>query len=314
MIVTVTCNPAIDVTYFVDSLTPGAVHRVGRVEERPGGKGVNVARVLHQLGESVVATGLADHDFGPRVEQTGLAAAFVPALPFVRRTVVVHADDTTTGLWEPGAEPDDPRGAATRLEERVEALLVGAKALVVSGSLPAGVEPGLPAALAKVARARSLPVVLDLDDAPLRVAAEGAGAVMVPNLEELGRLVGGDCGAELDVVAAARAVSRRSGAAVVVTLGVDGMVMVGDEGSWHAAPPEEVKGNPTGAGDSAVAAIVRGLVHEEPWPEILAEAVAVSAAAVVSPVAGEVDVARYETWRAAVPVTAVESFVPGGGA
>lgn len=309
MIVTVTCNPAVDVTYFVDRLTPGAVHRVGRVEERPGGKGVNVARVLHQLGESVVATGLADHEFAGRVEETGLAAAFVPALPFVRRTVVVHADDTTTGLWEPGGRPDDPSAAAARLAERVEALLVGAKALVVAGSLPVGVDPALPATLAGLAHDRSLPVVLDLDDAPLQVAADGSAAVMVPNLEELGRLVG-DVG-DLDVVAAARTVSRRSGAPVVVTLGPHGMVVAGEDGCWHAVVPEEVRGNPTGAGDSAVAAIVRGLVHDEPWPEILAEAVAVSAAAVASPVAGEVDLERYESWRRTVPVRAVDSFVPG---
>jgi len=310
MIVTVTCNPAVDVTYFVDHLRPGAVHRVARVEERPGGKGVNVARVLHQLGESAVATGLADHEFGLRVEQTGLAAAFVPALPFVRRTVVVHANDTTTGLWEPGGRPDDPEAAAARLVERVDALLVGAKALVVSGSLPQGVEPGLPAALAALAHDRALPVVLDLDDAPLHVAADGSGAVMVPNLEELSRLVHGE--PDLDVVAAARAVARRSGASVVVTLGPHGMLVADEDHAWHAGVPEEVKGNPTGAGDSAVAAIVRGLVHQEPWPEILAEAAAVSAAAVASPVAGEVDLDRYEGWRATVPVSAVDSLVPGG--
>ena len=113
-----------------------------------------------------------------------------------------------------------------------------------------------------------------------------------------------------DVVAAARAVSRRSGAPVVVTLGPHGMVVAGEDGCWHAAPPDVVQGNPTGAGDSAVAAVVRGLVHRETWPEILAEAVAVAAAAVASPVAGELDLERYESWRSAVPVRAVESFVP----
>ena len=63
MILTVTCNPAVDVTYDVDRLVPGAVHRVSRVRQRLGGKGVNVARVLHQLGEPVHALGLGDAGF-----------------------------------------------------------------------------------------------------------------------------------------------------------------------------------------------------------------------------------------------------------
>lgn len=63
MIITVTCNPAIDVTYQLGLLVPGEVHRIQQVHTRVGGKGVDVARVLHQLGEAVVATGFADHDF-----------------------------------------------------------------------------------------------------------------------------------------------------------------------------------------------------------------------------------------------------------
>jgi tagatose 6-phosphate kinase len=58
MIVTVTLNPALDLTYAVDALVPHGTHRVATVAERPGGKGLNVARVLHALGEPVLATGL----------------------------------------------------------------------------------------------------------------------------------------------------------------------------------------------------------------------------------------------------------------
>lgn len=309
MIVTVTCNPAIDVTYRIERLVPGAVHRVPRVEERPGGKGVNVARVLHQLGESVVATGLSDHAFNERVERAGVAAAFVPELPSVRRTVVVHADDTTTGLWEPGAGPQDPRMAEDRLRERVDALLVGAKALVVSGSLPQGVDPGLPVALAELAKGRSLPVVLDLDDAPLRAAVATGGSVILPNLEELARLVG-QAVESVDVVKSARRLSQDSGASVVVTLGHQGMVAATADECWHASAPREVRGNPTGAGDAAAAAIIRGLVRGEPWQEILGDAVAVSAAAVALPVAGEVDLEYHKAWRPAVRVVATDSLIP----
>lgn len=307
MILTVTCNPALDVTYTVDSLAPGEVHRVDTVAERPGGKGVNVARVLQQLGEASTATGLADESFGAAVVASGVPAAFVTALPKVRRTLVVHAAGETTSLWEPGpmAGPE----AAALLEERVAALLDAATALVVSGSLPRGVPDSLPATLARLAVTRGVPVVLDLDDEPLRAAADGSGAVLAPNRDELFRLVG--AAGSLDVVAAARDLSRRSGAPVVVTLGGDGMLAVAGTDCWHAAAPESVDGNPTGAGDSAAAAIARGLTRGETWPEILADAVALSAAAVLAPVAGEVVLEAYRAWRPQVQVHPVTSLEVG---
>ena len=311
MIVTVTCSPAVDVTYVVPQLTPGGVHRVETVQERPGGKGVNVARVLHQLGEPVVATGLADAAFDAFLGSTGVPASFVPALPSVRRTVVVHSrDGAATGLWEPGRAPQDPGLAGTRLLERVADLLTDGTALVVSGSLPAGVGSDLPLALARTGHDRGVPVVLDLDGAPLQRAAETGGSVLVPNLEEFRGLVGP--GHDLDVAARARALARHTGSPVVVTLGPLGMLAAVADRTWHARPPAAVTGNPTGAGDAAVAALVRGLVRGDDWPVVLADAVALSGAAVVAPVAGEVDLDHYRTWQADVSVTAVDSLVPGG--
>jgi tagatose 6-phosphate kinase len=311
VIVTVTCNPAIDVTYRVERLTPGEVHRVSEVADRAGGKGVNVARVLHQLGAAVVATGLADHEFGQLLESSGIAAAFVPALPRVRRTVVVHADDSVTGLWEPGPAPTDPRGAERALADQVDSLLVGATALVVSGSLPDAVDAALPVRLAERAGARGLPVVLDLDDEPLRRASTGSGAVLVPNLDELRRLVQ-PRDAELDVVRAAHELSTRTGAPVVVTLGPHGMVAAAGGRSWHAAAPEPVRGNSTGAGDAATAAIARGLSTGQAWPEVLADAVALSAAAVASPLAGEADLECYRALLGRVSARPVTSLILGG--
>jgi tagatose 6-phosphate kinase len=301
-IVTVTCNPALDVTYQVDRLVPNTVHRVSGIEERPGGKGVNVARVLHQLGVPVVATGLADATFGDRVTEVGVPASFVPALPTVRRTLVVQSATGTTGLWEPGAKPTDPVAAAAALVDRVAELVRDAAGLVVSGSLPPGVVDALPTELARLARDAGLPVLLDLDDAPLRTALAHGGAVLTPNLDELIRLLARDgYPPQPDEAAeAARALAERNGAPVVVTLGAGGMVAATAEQSWRAAPAEEVVGNPTGAGDAAAAAIIRGLTVRAPWPEIIADAVALSAAAVASPVAGEVHLDHYRTGRGLV--------------
>lgn len=299
MILTVTCNPALDVTYRVDRLRPGAVHRVSETFVRPGGKGVNVARVLHQLGEPVRALGLADAGFAARLATFGVPASFVEAMPEVRRTVVVH-DAATTSLWERGHPVTSD--AVQRLVGTVVEHLVEARVLVVSGSLPPGVPVDLPLRLAGLAAEASVPVVLDLDDEPLAAAAHGGGAVLTPNADELARLLG----AVDDPVASVRALAARTGAPVVLTLGERGLLATDGTTCWRATLPHPVRGNPTGAGDAVTAGIARGLARSRDWPDILRDAVALGTAAVAVPTAGEVDLAAYESHLADALVEVVD--------
>ena len=290
MILTVTCNPALDVTYDVDrALTPGAVHRVGRVTERAGGKGVNVARVLHQLGESVHALGLADAGFDAALAEFGLRSSFLATMPRVRRTVVVRGQETTS-LWEPGHPVGE--SAATELLALVAAELPSATVLVVSGSLPPGLSAEVPARLAALAHSAGVPVVLDLDDDALAHAVEIGGAILCPNTDELARLVGADA----DPVDAAMSLAGRTGAPVVLTLGELGLMAAADGECWAVAPPRRVHGNPTGAGDATAAGIALGLAHRWDWPTTLTHAVSLGAAAVLTPVAGEVDLDAYRAF------------------
>lgn len=90
---------------------------------------------------------------------------------------------------------------------------------------------------------------------------------------------------------------------MISSLGPEGMLAATPEGLWRATPPAAVKGNPTGAGDSAVAGLLSGLVDNTPWPDRLTRAVALSAATVLSPVAGEFDPKAYEELLPRVKVT-----------
>nr|WP_318036757.1 PfkB family carbohydrate kinase [Streptomyces chengmaiensis] len=94
---------------------------------------------------------------------------------------------------------------------------------------------------------------------------------------------------------------RTAGAdAVVASLGPDGLLAVTPQGTWRARPSERLHGNPTGAGDAAVAALSLGLACADPWPRRLAEAVALSAAAVAPPLAGSFDPAVHHRLRTRV--------------
>ncbi|MGV9616530.1 1-phosphofructokinase [Nocardia xishanensis] len=291
MILTVTMNPAYDMTYRVERFDRGQAHRVRSVEQRIGGKGINVTRVLNQLGKYARATGFSDHAFAAAAELE-MPVDFVHALPWVRRTVVISEsrDGTATALWEPGARVSNPH-AAEQLAVRVSGLLPDINGLVISGSLPGGIDPGLPAELARSAVAAGVPTICDVDGEALRLACAVPGVILMPNMEELERLSGRSPQTPEEVVAAARPLIDRGVRAVVATRGPDGMIAVTEEGAWFAGLPEPLAGNPTGAGDSAAAAVIAALcARTEPdWPAILTDAVATAAAAVVIPVAGEID-------------------------
>ncbi|MEU7765931.1 1-phosphofructokinase family hexose kinase [Nocardia sp. NPDC049190] len=291
MILTVTMNPAYDMTYRVERFERGQAHRVRSVEQRIGGKGINVTRVLNQLGKYARATGFSDYAFAAAAELE-MPVDFVHALPWVRRTVVISEseDGTATALWEPGARVSNPH-AAEQLAVRVAGLLPDIDGLVISGSLPGGIEPSLPAEIARTAIAADVPTICDVDGEALRLATEVPGIVLMPNETELQRLTGMTPKTEDEVVAAAYPLIDRGVRAVIATRGAEGMVLVTADGAWSAVLPEPLAGNPTGAGDSATAAVIAALSDEpDPdWTAILTDAVATSAASVVIPVAGEFD-------------------------
>ncbi|CAM5534778.1 Sugar kinase OS=Streptomyces fumanus OX=67302 GN=GCM10018772_30310 PE=3 SV=1 [Streptomyces fumanus] len=91
---------------------------------------------------------------------------------------------------------------------------------------------------------------------------------------------------------------------MVASLGGEGLLAVTEEGRWRAVPPAKLRGNPAGAGDSVVAALLSGLAERLPWPDRLARAVALSAATVLAPAAGEFDRAAYADLLGRVTVTA----------
>jgi tagatose 6-phosphate kinase len=301
VVVTVTLNAALDVTYDVEALVPHATHRVLEVRARAGGKGVNVARALRQLGRDTVVTGLAGGHTGSLIRAdlaaSGLPDALVPISGESRRTltIVSRRDGGATLLNEPG--PRVRGGEWTRFLARFDRLLAAARAVVLSGSLPAGVPTGAYAELVQAAHQRALPALVDAEGDALHAALRAAPDMVKLNAAELRTTTGHD-----DPGLGARALLGAGARAVVVSLGPDGLLAMTGAGAWRAAPPEVVLGNPTGAGDATMAALAAGLVGGHPWPETLREAVAVSAAAVLLPVAGGFDPTAYRRFRDAVTV------------
>ena len=312
MILVVSLNPALDVTHHVAGVDWSGVNRPRRVATAPGGKGLNVARTLHALDSDVRVIGLAGGVTGEAV-RAGLAAAgvpgsFAPVAGQTRRTfaVVDQCSHDTALFNEPG--PAVTAGEYDGFLVLYENSLAGCDAVVLSGSLPPGLPPDSYAGLAARAAAAGVPVVLDAEGPALRHGAAGGPAIAKPNLAELAAAVGRPL-AGLGAAAAAAAELRDAGAAaVVVSLGGDGLLAVTGEGTWRAAPPGPVAGNPTGAGDAVVAGLAHGLVLGRPWPERLRHATALGTAAVAAPAAGQFAAADY---RRALAGTQVAEWAGG---
>ncbi|GAA2025729.1 hexose kinase [Pseudokineococcus marinus] len=294
-VVTLTAAPSLDRTLEVGGpLRRGAVQRATGSVVEPGGKGVNVARVLAAAGRGVVAVLPADagDPLLAALADAGLPARPTPAGGPVRtNTAVTEPDGTTTKVNEAGPELTAARGAALR--EAVLDAAEGSRWAVLSGSLPPGAPASLYADLVAPLRARGCAVAVDTSG-PALAALLGPGAdpatapdVVKPNGEELGELVGEDGDAlEADPRAAARAaralVARGVGA-VLVTLGARGAVLVTAEGAWSALPPPVVPRSTVGAGDSALAGYVLADLRGLEAPERLRLAVAHGSAAAALP-------------------------------
>ena len=291
MIITVTPNVALDVTYEVDALTRHTSHRVRAVTERAGGKGINVAAVLAQRGHDVLVTGCAGGATGAQVradlDARGLAHSFAASDGEARRTltVVSRSDGDATVFNEPG--PVQSPGAWQSLLDHVSGLVAetGARVVVLCGSLPPGAPEDGYASLVRLCRESGAAVILDADGEPLRLGLEGGPDIVKPNRAELAEATGAD-----DLAAGVAALRVLGARDVVVSAGPDGL-------TWYAADGTAVRarldaslvGNPTGAGDAVVAALAAGLVEHRPRDLVVRDAVAWSAAAVLQPVAGLVD-------------------------
>jgi tagatose 6-phosphate kinase len=314
VILCVTLNPALDITHDVPGADWAGVNRPEQVRDRPGGKGLNVARVLHALGAEVLVLGLAGGAAGDEIraglDEAGVPSRFTAIAGPTRRTfTVVDAVRGQSGSFhEPGPVVTEMEWAA--LAVAYESALRGSAAAVFSGSLPTGVPTGAYAELTGLAAAAGVPVLLDTHGEALLQGAAAGPAVVKPNLAELEgatglRLSGPD---GVDYAAVARAARRLRAAgpqAVVVTLGPAGLWAATRTTTWRAVPGAPVAGNPVGAGDAVAAGLVQGLVKGQPWEERLRHAVALGSAAVAAPAAGEFRPDDYATALAGVAVTQV---------
>ncbi|HUG86752.1 MAG TPA: 1-phosphofructokinase [Euzebya sp.] len=282
MIVSVTPNPSVDRTLVVDHLVRGEVVRAGRAQVDPGGKGINVVRVLTANGVPAIAVlpvgGAEGRQLVDLLTTAGIRTHRTPITGAIRANVsIVEPDGTVTKLNEAG--PVLTRAEVTALLDATRACAADAGWVVCCGSLPDGVGDDFTADVVRSAQAVGARAAVDTSGAPLLAALPAGPDLIKPNLEELADAVGEPVVTLGDAVAAAQQLRSRGACNVLASLGADGAILVSEGLRLHAEASVSHPVSAVGAGDATLAGF---LTRTDPV-QALRAAVAWGAAAVQLP-------------------------------
>ena len=282
-ILTLTLNPARDLTVERVRREPGQVNRSDAMHSHAAGKGVNVAQVLADLGHTVTVSGFLGEDNAQAFEtlfaQRGFVDAFIRVPGETRSNIkLAEQDGRITDLNGPGPLVDD--AAQQALLERLEHIAPGHDAVVVAGSLPRGGSPQWLQALITRLKTLGLNVALDTSGEALRVALAAGPWLIKPNTEELADALGCEVVSELAQAQAAQRLHAQGVEHVVISHGADGVNWFSVGTALHASPPKVSVASTVGAGDSLLAGMLPGLLSADTPEQTLRTATAIAAMAV----------------------------------
>lgn len=283
MIYTVTLNPALDKTVEIDGFASNCVNRVKALRTDPGGKGINVSKVVYALGGESVPVGILA---GASGQELAKAMDFLPShFLFVSgqtRTNLKIVDKqcgTNTDINEPG-DPVDPE-TLEKLKAYLLSRITPEDIVVLSGSVPPGTAQTLYKQWCIEFGNAGAKVFLDADGGLFRNGIEGIPYLIKPNKEELQRLTGKTLETQVELIDAGRKLQQLGIQWVVISLGGDGALFLCGEDIYFAEALSVPVSSTVGAGDSMVAALACGMTRKLPTEQILALCVATSAANVM---------------------------------
>ncbi|WP_262139399.1 1-phosphofructokinase [Pseudomonas sp. Marseille-Q5117] len=294
-ILTLTLNPALDLTVELSRLDAGQVNRSEEMHTHAAGKGVNVAQVLADLGHQVTVSGFLGEDnqqaFQTLFAKRGFVDAFIRVPGETRSNIkVAEQDGRITDINGPGPVVDAT--AQQALLDRLQQIAPGHDAVVVAGSLPRGVTAQWLRELIERLNALGLKVALDSSGEALRVALQASPWLIKPNTEELAHALGCEVVSPIAEAQAAARLHAQGIEHVVISHGADGVNWFSVGSALHATPPKVSVASTVGAGDSLLAGMLHGLLSADTPEQTLRTATAIAAMAVTQIGFGINDAAR----------------------
>lgn len=281
MITTITLNPAIDKTCTIEELRPGCVNRLTQVKNVPGGKGINVAKVLLQYDFPVRTMGFLGGYTGKFIEESirdmGAECRFTPVKGDTRcNTNILASDGSVTEVLEPG--PVISQEELAQFLEAYEKNLTDSDMMILSGSAAKGLPEDIYGELIRRGNRAGKKVLLDTSGVYLKNGIKEKPYMVKPNIAELENCLGRNLETEKDVLSAIDELLAEGIKHVLLSMGEKGLYYGCEEGIYFAASPKVKAVNTVGCGDSVVASFAMSEKKEHKAEEILRRAVAISAA------------------------------------
>ena len=263
MIATVTLNPSLDKTVTVEGLIIDEANRWTSMRTDPGGKGINVSRVIHELGGETVAYGFMGgvdgHVLERLLSQQGVPFNFTPIAGDIRSNFIITNLKTRcqTRIDAPG--PRISKEELDNLMARITHIEPKPDYLVLAGSVPPGVPDDIYADIIGEAKKQGIKVVLDSDDDWLKAGVKAQPNVIKPNVHEAAEMLGVRLKNEEAIIQAVRVLVAQGIDIVAISRGKDGLIIANETVILKVTPPEVEVRSTVGAGDSAIAGLVMKL-------------------------------------------------------
>ena len=259
MIYTVTLNPALDKTVEIPGMALDTVNRITSMRTDPGGKGINVSKVIAKLGGESCAVGILGGESGrtllAALEREGLRThfRFVEGQTRTNLKIIDRALHTNTDINEPGLTVS-PADLDALLRDLLGMVREG-DIVVLAGSLPQGAPQDTYRVWTAACREKGARVCLDADGVLLAEGLKAAPYLIKPNEDELSRLVGHRLTDTDELIAEGRRLLKGGVTRVVISLGERGALYMRGNEVLYAEGLSVPVGSTVGAGDSVVAAL-----------------------------------------------------------
>lgn len=310
MILTITLNPSIDISYPLKKFEIDTVNRIANPIKTAGGKGLNVTRVLHQLGDKVVASGLLGGKLGEFLEtelgNSSIEHSFFHIEGETRNCIAILHEGNQTEILEQG--PNISNKEANGFLDYFRNLISDFTLVSISGSLPSGLSSDYYVQMLSICEEKNIPVVLDCSGTPLQevLTASKKPKVIKPNTEELSQLLGVEVTNDINQLKSTLQSKLFDGIEwVIVSMGSKGAFAKHWNKFYKVSIPKiEVK-NPVGSGDSTVAGIASAIVEDLNDVELLKKANVLGMLNAQEKLTGYVNLANYEKLASQIQVEEV---------
>jgi len=284
MIYTVTLNPAVDKTVTIPNFASGAVNRIQTIRIDAGGKGINVSKCLQSLGMDSVVCAILGGNSGNQilsmVKKMGLTVLPVTVDGETRTNLKIVDTERceNTDINEPG--PAVAETVIGQLRFEIAQKITAGDIVILSGSLPKGVQTSLYREWSEFFGAMGVTVILDADGEQMRLGVQAKPYLIKPNDLELSQLVGRPLETEEDLILAGRELQNSGIREILISRGEKGALYLSREGTYRAEGLRVPVLSTVGAGDSMVAAVAYGFEKKMTAADRLRLAVAMGSASV----------------------------------